>query len=90
MWCKCWAIGQTFSHHGPCHGQARDVQFQGTVALKSLPEDFTANLTEREGLFGEARAASARDHPNTGVIYDLEHDNACKYFISMSSCDMPR
>jgi eukaryotic-like serine/threonine-protein kinase len=63
--------------------KALDEQLQRTVALKFLPEELNANRTERDSLLREARAASALDHPNIGVIYGLEDDGAGKYFISM-------
>ncbi|MGB9512705.1 MAG: protein kinase [Candidatus Acidiferrum sp.] len=63
--------------------KALDEQLQRTVALKFLPAELSANKTEREKLLGEARAASALDHPNIGVIYGLEDTGDGKSFISM-------
>lgn len=86
-------VGQTISHYrvvaklgaggmGVVY-KAVDEQLQRTVALKFLPEEFTAKCSERDNLLREARAASALDHPNIGVIYGLEHDGSGRYFISM-------
>jgi eukaryotic-like serine/threonine-protein kinase len=63
--------------------KALDEQLQRTVALKFLPTELAANKTEREKLLQEARAASALDHPNIGVIYGLEDAGEGKSFISM-------
>ena len=63
--------------------KALDEQLQRTVALKFLPQELAANSKEREKLLREARAASALDHPNIGVIYGLEDAGGGRYFISM-------
>ena len=63
--------------------KALDEQLQRTVALKFLPVGLATNRTERDKLLQEARAASALDHPNIGVIYGLEDAGNGKYFISM-------
>jgi serine/threonine protein kinase/Flp pilus assembly protein TadD len=86
-------VGQTISHYrvlaklgaggmGVVY-KAIDEQLQRTVALKFLPEHLTSNSTERDKLLQEARAASALDHPNIGVIYGLEEAGDGRYFISM-------
>jgi serine/threonine-protein kinase len=63
--------------------RALDEQLQRTVALKFLPVGLAANRSERDKLLQEARAPSALDHPNIGVIYGLEDAGGGKYFISM-------
>jgi serine/threonine protein kinase len=63
--------------------KAVDEQLERTVALKFLPHELAANTREREKLLREARAASALDHPNIGVIYGLEDAGGGRYFISM-------
>ncbi|HEY4980207.1 MAG TPA: hypothetical protein VII25_13645 [Candidatus Acidoferrum sp.] len=60
--------------------KAIDEQLQRTVPLKFLPEHLTSNSTERDKLLREARAASALDHPNIGVIYGLEEAGDGRHF----------
>src|SRR5277367_668754 len=63
--------------------KAVDVKLERTVALKFLPNDVAVSARDKESLLREARAASALDHPNIGVIYGLEESNEHQLFISM-------
>jgi serine/threonine protein kinase/tetratricopeptide (TPR) repeat protein len=63
--------------------KAVDVKLERTVALKFLPNDVAVSARDKESLLREARAASALDHPNIGVIYGLEESDQHQLFISM-------
>ena len=86
-------IGQTISHYkitdklgaggmGVVY-KALDLTLERTVALKFLPTDAAVSGRDRENLLREARAASALDHPNTGVVYGLEESDDHQLYIVM-------
>jgi len=63
--------------------KAVDVNLERTVALKFLPTDVALNPRDKETILREARAASALDHPNIGVIYGVEESDEHQLFIAM-------
>jgi serine/threonine protein kinase/tetratricopeptide (TPR) repeat protein len=86
-------IGETISHYriiekigaggmGVVY-KAIDVKLERTVALKFLPTDLAVSPRDKESLLREARAASALDHPNIGVIHGLEESEDHRLFIVM-------
>jgi len=86
-------IGQTVAHYritaklgaggmGVVY-KATDLKLERTVALKFLPHDNNINEEEKERVRREARAASALDHANIGVIYGLEESAEGEIFIAM-------
>ena len=64
--------------------KATDLQLERTVALKFLPDEIAVSETDKENLLREARAASALDHPNIGVIHGLEESEDHQRFIVMA------
>jgi serine/threonine protein kinase/tetratricopeptide (TPR) repeat protein len=86
-------IGQTISHYritdklgaggmGVVY-KASDLKLERTVALKFLPHDLTASTRDKASLLREARAASALDHPNIGVIHEIAESEDHQVFIVM-------
>jgi eukaryotic-like serine/threonine-protein kinase len=63
--------------------QAFDTKLERIVALKFLPEHLTVSADDRTNLRREARAASALDHPNVGVIHGFEETPDGHLFIVM-------
>jgi eukaryotic-like serine/threonine-protein kinase len=67
--------------------KARDMRLARTVALKFLPKRDESNPAARARLLAEARAASALDHPNIGVVYDIAEAANGRQFMAMAWYD---
>ena len=67
--------------------KARDTRLDRIVALKFLPRRHSSNPGARARLLAEARAASALDNPNIGVVYEIAHTEDDRPFIAMAWYD---
>jgi dienelactone hydrolase len=64
--------------------RARDLRLDRTVALKFLSPELSLNPEERKRFVREAQAASALDHPNIGVVFDVDEAPDGRTFIAMA------
>ena len=51
--------------------KAFDTKLTRTVAIKTLPPEFTIDETARKRFHREAQLASSLDHPNISTVHDL-------------------
>ena len=64
--------------------KAVDLQLERPVALKFLSPGLAITLRDKENLLREARAASALDHHNIGVIHGIEESEEHQLFLVMA------
>jgi len=62
--------------------RARDTRLGREVAVKILPASFSEDADRLRRFEGEARAASALNHPNILTIHDFGSEGAAPYVVS--------
>src|SRR5208337_3255058 len=63
--------------------KAMDTKLDRYVALKFLPHHYTADDEQTKRFITEAKAASAIDHQNIGVIHEISETGDGELFIVM-------
>src|SRR5512142_1750460 len=61
--------------------RARDERLERDVAIKVLADDAAFDAGMQRRFAGEARAASALNHPNLLTIYDVGRENGTSYIV---------
>jgi serine/threonine protein kinase len=62
--------------------RARDLRLKREVAVKTLPSGFAGDRDRVARFEREARAASALNHPNIVIVYDIGRDGDVSYIVS--------
>src|SRR5687767_5329782 len=61
--------------------RARDSRLERDVAIKVLPNDWTADPIHLSRFLREARAASRLNHPNICTIFDLNEESGRPFLV---------
>ena len=61
--------------------RARDVRLDRTVAIKLLPEEFSARVDRRQRFQHEARLISALNHPNICSLFDVGEQDGVAFLV---------
>src|SRR5437867_5644127 len=61
--------------------RARDTRLDRTVAIKSLPQGFAADLERLARFEREAKLLASLNHPGIGAIYGLEDVSGTPYLV---------
>jgi len=62
---------------------AEDSRLERQVALKLLPSEYAADPERRQRFMTEAKAASALNHPNVCVVYEVGETDDHRPYIAM-------
>jgi serine/threonine protein kinase len=66
---------------------SEDTRLERKAAIKLLPADVAEDPERRQRFLKEARAASALNHPNVCVVYDVGETGDGHPFIAMEFID---
>ena len=61
--------------------RARDTRLDRTVAIKILPEQFSADPIRKQRFEREAKTISSLNHPHICVLYDVGHQAGTDYLV---------
>src|SRR5678809_165176 len=61
--------------------RARDVRLDRTVAIKLLPEEFSARVDRRQRFQHEARLISALNHPHICALFDVGEQDGISFLV---------
>ena len=61
--------------------RARDIRLDRTVAIKLLPEEFSARADRRQRFQHEARLISALNHPHIGALFDVGEQDGIAFLV---------
>ena len=61
--------------------RARDTRLDRTVAIKILPEQFSADPIRKQRFEREAKTISNLNHPHICVLYDVGHQDGIDYLV---------
>ena len=61
--------------------RAEDTRLGRSVAVKTLPADKLADEERKRRFLGEARAASALNHPNIVVLHDIAEADGAEFLV---------
>ena len=74
--CRSWAPGGMGEVY-----LAQDPRLDRTVALKILPADLASNPDRMQRFTREAKTASALNHPNVAIIYDVGESDGIRFIV---------
>jgi len=61
--------------------RAKDTRLERTVAIKILPEQFSADPVRKQRFEREAKTISSLNHPHICVLYDVGYQNGIDYLV---------
>ena len=61
--------------------KARDTRLNRMIAIKVLPADRVTDPERKRRFIQEARAASALNHPNIIIIYDIGSESGIDFIV---------